>query len=65
MVFSLLVEDAVFFQTSCSTVSTFNYALVKVPYKKQQGILGKNSVIFPTYIYATTEKLTTLIIHPL
>lgn len=37
MVFSLLVEDAVFFQTSCRTVSTLDRALVKVPYRKQQG----------------------------
>lgn len=65
MVFSLLVEDAVFFQTSCRTVSMLDRALVKVPYKKQQGILQKNSVIFPIFIYATTENLTTLVIHPL
>lgn len=64
-VFSLLVEDAMFFQTSCSTVSAFNHALVNVPYKKQQGILEKNSVIFFIFIYAATEKLTTLIIHSL
>lgn len=62
MFFSLLLEDAMFFQTSYRTVSTLNHVLVKVPYKKQYGILQKNSMIFPIFIYATTENLATLII---
>lgn len=54
-----------FFQPSCSTVSTFTHALVEVSYKQRQGILEKNSIIFPIFIYATTGKLTTPIMHTL